>query len=78
MRALKCLGNSKPSSSRQVETIARHATPVLGYHVLTGLLRIGGAGEEHTLVAGGFLFFAYAAWLKLLISNCYFGSSKPK
>jgi len=48
---------------REVEPITRHTTPVLPHQIPTRLLRVGGGGEEHALVARGFLVFADATGL---------------
>ena len=53
----------QPAVSRDVETIAFHATPVLPDKILAILLRVRGVGEEHALVTGRLLIFADAAWL---------------
>lgn len=49
--------------SRQVEAIAFHTALVLGDHILAILLRVGGIGEEHALVASGLFVLANAAGL---------------
>lgn len=52
------------SISCNVEPETRHTTPVFPYEVFAGFLGIAGFGEEHALVAGGFLFFADTAGLE--------------
>jgi hypothetical protein len=51
------------SSSSQIKPKPLHTSPVLGHHVRARGLRVLGRGEQHALVAGGFLFFAHAAGL---------------
>ena len=51
------------STSRHIKPVTRHAAPILSHEVLARLLRVGGAGEEHTFVAGGLFVFADAAGL---------------
>lgn len=57
------------SSSCQIEAKTRHTTPVLSHQVLASFLWIGGGGEEHAFVAGGFLVFADTAGLYVKSAN---------
>ena len=49
--------------SSQIKPKPLHTSPVLGNHIRARGLRVLGRGEQHALVAGGFLFFAHAAGL---------------
>jgi hypothetical protein len=51
------------SQSSQIKPKPFHTSPVLGDHIRARGLGVFGRGEEHALVAGGFLFFAHAAGL---------------
>ena len=59
----------QPSSSRNVETMALHTTPVLPNEVLTCLLRIRRIREQHTFIPRGLLIFTHTAWLRA-VSLC--------
>ena len=75
----------KSLCSGDLEPIARHTRLVLLHQILTFGLWIIGFGEQHALVAGGFLVLAYAAWLNKYTSLAWFlecaedgqGSGKP-
>jgi hypothetical protein len=52
-----------------LKSISSHTSLVLLHQRLAvGLCRIIGFGEEHAVVAGGFFFFADAAWLSTSVS----------
>jgi hypothetical protein len=51
------------SQSSQIKPKPLHTSPVLGDHIRARGLGVFGRGEEHALVAGGFLFFTHAAGL---------------
>lgn len=63
LRRLFQISPLRTSSSSQIKPKPLHTTPVLAHQIPTSLLRVLGGGEEHAFVAGGFLFFAYAAGL---------------
>jgi len=51
-------------SLRQIKPKSPHTVSILAHQIPTRGLRIFGGGEQHALVARGFLFFAHAAGLR--------------
>jgi len=58
-----------PRTSRQTEPKSRHTTFIFINRTRAILLWVLCVAEEHAFVAGGFLVFAYAAWLYILRSS---------
>lgn len=66
MFLLHAIAHSSTLLYREPKTF--HTTPIFIHHALTVLLRIIAIGEQHALVAGGFLILANTAGLFQCVS----------